>query len=1272
MEEAAGVESHEDAGESEIFAPYRCRTAASRGRPHPADVSEPAALAAVQLPRSRYDLFDALPAPVVERGLLSDLQLEGVLYACDRHRTIMPDGTRAGFFLGDGAGVGKGRQIAGMVLDNFARGRRKAVWVSTTIDLVNDAVRDLRDIGCHGVSVIPGPQALDGGGARRPSRGGAHTTSLSTGVMFTTYTTLVTVARGAARLDQVVAWAGGEEFEGLLVFDECHKAKNAGTPANDGASVVDHGGSKVAAAVIELQRRMPRARVVYCSATGVSEVAHTGYMERMGLWGAGTAFANHAAFCQALSRGGVGYLELLATELKAQGRYVSRGLSFAGAEWSEIVCDMDAAMVAQYDAIVRVVQRVRAGLSKALALCHGRGARGSAAGHAWRTFWSLTQRVFRAACVASKLPAAIAAARAAVAADQCVIVGIQSTGEFAVDSTPDTARSHPAFVSPVAAMMEQFVQAHFPTEVQEADADDAGGPPRTVVLAEAERVRSRVLAVIHGAASDGVLPPNSLDALIDALGGPTAVAEMTGRRVRMVRGKDGAVRYQMRVTSAAAPSADSVNIAEARAFNEGRKRVAIISDAASTGISLHARRGSGNERRRVHLTLELPWSADRAIQQLGRSHRSDQASCPAYRLLVLPLGGESRFVAAVARRLESLGALTRGDRRAASGLDLSGSNFDSRAGRAAFARLLKHVGEGLPHLPHGVSLEEVLAEADEVTLDDVRSAAEANRLAAESAMSSGAGGRAGSTLADEKRCTVRALHAALKELLGRAGLLEAEDAGGKEDNANVKRFLNRLLTLPVASQNLVFRYFSLAVDGEIGLARMEGRHTSGMSTLAFSSAERVGPPREVFRFGGSSLPLTAHDLIIDRGMTWQQATERLQAEVGEAGLAGGPPSAPADGSAPPGFYVTRDKWYGHHCVVLALPRAGSSAAGPARASGGGTLRILRPWAGSASGGLSPGDLLAKHAPIEPSAARALWEAEHERSAERCSHGLRCAQPAGACTTGKRRLECCVLSGSVVRVWSVLETVLERHKSQVPRTERALRAVRVPLGGPDGKVLVGVRYPGALLKHVSAALNFAPAAGAQAVGDDAACDALVEPPTPVDGKSRDKALRKPLGIQDFFSRQMRGSKGEDDVAAQPTSAPAPREICISSDDDDVDDDEPAVEMQQIANCGVEEGPGGADGQHVGEPAAKRLRASGADGARGPGGESADVPPHDGEGLRQRQDGGVRGVLDEVNGGAQSGADGGMEQLVAMGFSQADAWKALRVGKSVEGAISWLLG
>ena len=66
----------------------------------------------------------------------------------------------AGFFIGDGAGVGKGRQIAGIMLDNYARGRRRHLWLSTSSDLHLDAQRDLRNINCH-INVINNCQTLD-------------------------------------------------------------------------------------------------------------------------------------------------------------------------------------------------------------------------------------------------------------------------------------------------------------------------------------------------------------------------------------------------------------------------------------------------------------------------------------------------------------------------------------------------------------------------------------------------------------------------------------------------------------------------------------------------------------------------------------------------------------------------------------------------------------------------------------------------------------------------------------------------------------------------------------------------------------------------------------------------------------------------------------------------------------------------------------------------------------------------------------------------------
>lgn len=119
------------------------------------------------------------------------------------------------------------------------------------------------------------------------------------GVIFSTYSALISESTGnnnkyKSRLKQLLQWCGSD-FDGCIVFDECHKAKNL---CPTGSSKP----TKTGLTALELQNRLPKARVVYASATGASEPRNMAYMVRLGLWGQGTPFSTFNEFITAVEK----------------------------------------------------------------------------------------------------------------------------------------------------------------------------------------------------------------------------------------------------------------------------------------------------------------------------------------------------------------------------------------------------------------------------------------------------------------------------------------------------------------------------------------------------------------------------------------------------------------------------------------------------------------------------------------------------------------------------------------------------------------------------------------------------------------------------------------------------------------------------------------------------------------------------------------------------------------------------------------------------------
>jgi predicted RNA methylase len=755
-------------------------------QPHPTKLVQSAAMASVAPPKPSYRPH--LSANVVADGILSEAQLESIIYAGEAHCEFLAgawtvDTTcdvvsaarddaesavrfRRGWFLGDGTGAGKGRQVAGIVLDNWLKGRRRAIWISKSDKLIEDAQRDWSALGMERLLVTPLSRFRQG----TPIR-------LAEGVLFTTYATLRTDERGEklSRVRQIVEWLGSD-FDGAIIFDESHAMQNAvGGKGERG----DQAASQQGRAGLRLQHALPNARVVYASATGATTVHNLAYAQRLGLWGGEDfPFATRAEFVEAIEEGGVAAMEVLARDLKALGLYAARSLSYEGVEYELVEHQLTPEQVRIYDAYAGAFSVIHNNLDAAMRAANITGETGTlnsqAKSAARSAFECAKQRFFGHLLTSMKTPSLIRSIERDLDAGHAAVIQIVSTGEALMERRLAEIPTEEwgdvqVDITPREYVLDYLAHS-FPVQLYEPFTDSEGNLCSRPVYRDGQPVESREAVarrdcLIEKLASLSPVP-GALDQIVQRFG-TDMVAEVTGRSRRIIR-KGARLLVETR--------AGSANLADTSAFMDDIKRILVFSDAGGTGRSYHAELSAKNRRLRVHYLLEPGWKADAAIQGLGRTNRTNQAQPPLFRPIATDVKAEKRFLSTIARRLDTLGAITRGQRQTGGqGMFRPEDNLEGQYGRDALRQLYVLVTRGKVE---GCSLE---------MFEDA------------------------------------------------TGLKLVDTNGIKDELPPITTFLNRLLALTIELQNILFTAFERLLNARIEGAIASGTYGVGLETLRAES-----------------------------------------------------------------------------------------------------------------------------------------------------------------------------------------------------------------------------------------------------------------------------------------------------------------------------------------------------------------------------------------------------------------------------------------------------
>lgn len=452
------------------------------------------------------------------------------------------------------------------------------------------------------------------------------------------------------------------------------------------------------------------------------------------------------------------------------------------------------------------------------------------------------------------------------------------------------------------------------------------------------------------------------------------------------------------------------------------------------------------------------------------------------------IGGERRFASSVAKRLQALGALTKGDRRASDAANLEVFNFEHIYGTKAVNDLLDMMRHPLHAAPSSEVLDAVLAPKEHLkarmetapgpalrkpenqqqqqqptpdgkgparAADDGGSGGEEEDGAGGSgAGGSGAGGSGDGDAAERRRDEFEAYLAELEDGLAAAGI-DVGDDKWETKTLSVVTFMNRMLGLPVELQGKAFAHFSASVDLLIKRAKEVGSFDAGIGDLnaRYIRVRDAGQALREEKLSGARA--VYYELEVDNGMSWTARESEYQYRLallgGEVGLSGSYEARFAPDS-------NNGKHLPHMIVRVPRPPFATSTYVP-------MYRNYTPHRGFTRLFSEEQVKIAFRPVVDPAAAKLQWEQHFEHALKGCLHGPCCSRQSrdgGACVEFNRVTLVHFVSGCILPLWHELAVILN-VQTAVSASAGAkylkICRVRINAGEMKGRRLVGIKLQG---------------------------------------------------------------------------------------------------------------------------------------------------------------------------------------------------------------------